>query len=196
MITNGQLANQTTFNAAFVSRTQDTSTVGKLDLNNADAASGTAIANSQRELNSLGSFLGKLVNVAKDVLPGWAASEIGSAVDTLFTRVDTLSLAFQRATGHDHSGAGSGGIIVMSSLGDLKSGTESILTATQSFTVTLAANQGSSTYIILGSVVNTTDADPQLLSFVIKTQTATTFDVLLTAPTDSANYKFKWAVFG
>lgn len=51
-VSNGQLANQTTFNNAFVSRLVDTSTVGKLDLNNSVIAdSGPTVTNVQRHIN-------------------------------------------------------------------------------------------------------------------------------------------------
>lgn len=105
MVSNGQLANQTTFNTAFVSRTVDTSTVGKLDLSNAATESGTSIVNSQREFNALSSYTGKALNVAKDTIPAWTNNDVGASGNNLFQRGDALTAEFNSSTGHTHSGA-------------------------------------------------------------------------------------------
>lgn len=53
-VINGQLANQTTFNNAFMSRTAaTTSTVAKMALSNTDLESGAVIVNTQRAINKL-----------------------------------------------------------------------------------------------------------------------------------------------
>lgn len=104
-VANGQLANQTTFNTAFVSRTVDTSTVGKLDLQNAASESGTSITNTQRELNAVSSYTGKALNVAKDILPAWTNNDIGASGNNLFQRANLLTAEFNSSTGHSHSGA-------------------------------------------------------------------------------------------
>lgn len=49
-VTNNQLANQTTFNNAFISRTQNSTTVGKIGLNNPESAS---IADAQKAINDV-----------------------------------------------------------------------------------------------------------------------------------------------
>ena len=86
-VSDGQTANQTTFNDAFISKTVNSTTVGQVTLNNADSAAGTQITNIQREFNSLSSFLGKLVNVAKDAVPAWTSGASGS----VFTRLNSIS---------------------------------------------------------------------------------------------------------
>lgn len=54
MVQNGQKANETTFNDAFLSRTDDSDTVGVVGLNNtSDPNSGNAIVNTQRAINKL-----------------------------------------------------------------------------------------------------------------------------------------------
>lgn len=94
-VSNGQLANQNTFNNGFVSRTSDTSTAGKLDLINADSAvSGPSIVNSQREHNSIASFVGKAINVAKDALPSWTNTNVGTSGDDLKIRAEALTAKF------------------------------------------------------------------------------------------------------
>ncbi len=91
-VSNGQTANQTTFNNAFMSRTTNTSTVGKVDLSNVASESGSSIVNSQRELNALASFTGKSINVAKDNIPAWSENNIGASGDSLFDKVDAIDV--------------------------------------------------------------------------------------------------------
>ena len=111
-VSNGSRANQTTFNDAFVSRTVDTSTVGKLDLENVDAESGASIENVQRELNALNAFAGKTVNSDEDETPTWTSNDVGTSGDDLKERAEALSAEFNATTGHSHSGvAGDGGTI-------------------------------------------------------------------------------------
>jgi hypothetical protein len=50
-ITNGQYANETAFNDAFMARNGNTNTIGKVGLLNADPASGTSITNLQGFVN-------------------------------------------------------------------------------------------------------------------------------------------------
>ena len=89
-VSDGQKVNAAVTNAAFMSRTTDTSTTGKVDLNNADAASGTSISNAQREHNSSASFTGKAVNVAENATPTWTSDSIGTANQPIKNRVDSV----------------------------------------------------------------------------------------------------------
>lgn len=50
-VSNGQVADQNTFNNAFLSKQSDNVASGKTDLNNTDAASGAAITNIQKKMN-------------------------------------------------------------------------------------------------------------------------------------------------
>jgi hypothetical protein len=50
-VANGQLANAPTFNTSFLSREEDSNTVGKIDLDNTDPESGPAVENVQLQLN-------------------------------------------------------------------------------------------------------------------------------------------------
>lgn len=171
MITNGQLANQTSFNNAFVSRTVNTSTVGKLDLNNAAAESGTAISNSQRELNSLASFLGKALNIAKDALPSWTSDDVGTLSDDIFERVDALTIQTAR-----------------------RAAVFAIPDATQTFTVTFSTPWVDNEYVADFCFENTSDADPIFLQGMITARDADGFSVTMNAPTDTANYKMNYSV--
>lgn len=109
-VTNGQRANQTTFNNAFMSRTANTSTSGKVDLNNADGVSGASLSNIQRALNSLLSVVGASASAVYNLLPTWNTSEgTLTSLQTLLERVDALSDLFESTAGHTHVGAGQGG---------------------------------------------------------------------------------------
>lgn len=108
-VSNGQLANQTTFNNAFVSRGGDTDTTGKLDLLNVAAPSGPTVVNTQREINSLDAFTGRTAGTAFDATPVWASDELGTTADNLQQRVEAIDAAFNDTTGHSHDGSLGGG---------------------------------------------------------------------------------------
>jgi len=119
-VSNGQLANQTTFNNAFVSRTADDNTTGIKSLENTDTASGAFATNVQRDINSLSSFSGRSANSAKDALPSWANNDVGASTDDLKDRADSLTEKFNLSTGHGHDGtAGNGAQISASNLTEL-----------------------------------------------------------------------------
>lgn len=101
-VVNGANANQTTFNAAFVSKTVNSTTVGQVSLANVDGSSGSSITNIQRELNSLASFLGKAVNQSATALPSWTNNTTGASSDDIFDRADALTVKMET---HTHTGA-------------------------------------------------------------------------------------------
>lgn len=120
-VSNGQLANQTTFNSSFMSREIDTSTIGQVDLLNADAESGATVENIQRELNGVSAFTGRVLEGAFDDTPVWVNNDVGTSTDHLHARAEALTAAFDSATGHTHDGsAGEGGPIASTSLTDVR----------------------------------------------------------------------------
>ncbi len=123
-VSNGQSANASVFNAAFMSKTANSTTVGQVGLNNADSSSGTALTNIQREFNALSSWTGKALNVAKDVLPTWTNNDIGASTDSLFDRADAVAPLFNGTTGHKHTGADGDGAPI-----DLTTGVVGVLPA-------------------------------------------------------------------
>lgn len=119
-VSNGQLANATTFNTAFVSRTTDDNTTGKKDLQNIDSASGPDVINVQREVNSLNSFSGRASGSVYNVTPTWTNNDVGVSGNNLKARAEALTLAFNATTGHTHDGStGSGGTVDASDLSGL-----------------------------------------------------------------------------
>lgn len=119
-VSNGQLANATTFNTAFMSRTANDNTTGKKDLQNVEAASGPDVINAQREVNSLNSFTGRASGSVYNVTPTWTNNDVGTSGDDLKERAEALTQAFDATVGHTHDGStGAGGTIDASDLAGL-----------------------------------------------------------------------------
>jgi hypothetical protein len=106
-VSNGQPGNQTTFNNAFMSRTVDTSTTGKVDLQNAQPESGASVINSQREVNSLNAYTGRPSGSAYDATPTWTNNQVGLNTNSLKARAEALTERFDATTGHTHNGTDS-----------------------------------------------------------------------------------------
>jgi hypothetical protein len=138
-VSNGQTANATNFNAAFLSRTQASSTTAVLGLLCASIDSGASITDLQKQINAVLSFLGQATGGDADEVPTWASDEVGSANDPVFDRVDAISDKFQLVGGHAHSGAAGDGAPL--SLGGLfalhNSGTPLSVSTTITFSTTL-----------------------------------------------------------
>ena len=96
MISNGQDADQQAFNLAFLSRTQDTSTVGKFSLLKA-AGSGATIADVQLLLNTLSSGLTNATDAL--ALLTAIAPTVGSSpiINGQLTEADLEDLSFDGA---------------------------------------------------------------------------------------------------
>lgn len=86
-VVNNQPANQTTFNNAFLSRTTDSGTIGKITLSNGDNASVTDV---QKELNAIASYTGKSLNSDANDIPAWTINNFGASSDSLFDKVEAI----------------------------------------------------------------------------------------------------------
>lgn len=103
-VVNGQLANQTTFNNAFMSRTSaSTSTVAKVALQNADAVSGANITNAQRAINKAFSTVGITDEVDAGALD-YASNQVLVDGETHKQSLEKLDGRFAFTTGHNHNG--------------------------------------------------------------------------------------------
>lgn len=104
-ISDGQKVNAVNSNAAWMSRTIDTTTAGKVDLQNIDTPSGSTVTNVQAEINGQNKFVGRTDNSGKDSLPTWTNNNYGTATDDVKTRTDVLDNATKtnenRIDGHD-----------------------------------------------------------------------------------------------
>lgn len=119
-VQNGQLANETTFNSRLMSRTTDTNTLGRVDLQNALAESGADVINLQKNINALSSALGIPTNQVYNYLLTWAQDIVGAPNDTVRARVEALVALFEAAGGHKHTGVdGDGALISATDLTDI-----------------------------------------------------------------------------
>ena len=106
MISNGQQAVAATWNDAFLSRTTDSSTVGRVGLANTLPASGASIANTQRYINEIAAVTG----VAGEGDPGSTQYANNYSIvdgESHKQSLEKLDLEFHPTTGHDHDGLNS-----------------------------------------------------------------------------------------
>ncbi len=117
-VSDGQYANQGTFNNAFIKKNGDDETIGKLDLNKDAPESGDAIVDTQRNINSFASILGVATNQAKDAVATWLSTTVGLTSSTFMDKIEALVLKFKATTGaggHSHSGVDGDGAKVSAS---------------------------------------------------------------------------------
>ena len=91
-VSDGQVANQITFNAAFISRSSNSNTTGILALDNVNPLSGSSIVNLQRELNAESSYTGMPLGSVKDIKPAWVSTDVGTPTDSLLQRGEALTV--------------------------------------------------------------------------------------------------------
>lgn len=103
-VSDGQLANENTFDTAFIARNGDSDTLGKLDLKNVEAVSGPNVLNIQRVMNSFASILGVTTGEDFDALMTFATSVVGANPQTVKARINAITAKFANTGGHDHSG--------------------------------------------------------------------------------------------
>lgn len=106
-VSNGQLANATTFNGAFLSRTVNTSTVGTVTLNNtSDINSGAQITNLQRAVNEIFNAVG-MTGEGDASRNDYSSNNYVSNGSSRKIAIGQLDAAFDTSTGHDHDGINS-----------------------------------------------------------------------------------------
>lgn len=114
----GQPVSAAVTNPAFVNKNQDDVDSSKLGLANTAPDSGGFITAIQQEHNSIASFCGKITNTAATALPPWVNNDVGTSIDPLFERIDSITLKFNGASGvgHRHTGAAGDGAPVVTSI--------------------------------------------------------------------------------
>lgn len=138
-VTNGQLANQTTFNNAFVSRTQTTpasnSVTGIIKLaNTTDPNSGAAFDNTQQYINEIADSDGT-VGTSDATRKVYSSSNIVASGDSRKIAIGKIDAEFDAITGHNHDGSpGSGGPVSAATLTDFNN----YLSQWQTFTISPA----------------------------------------------------------
>lgn len=106
-VSDGQLANQETFNNAFMSKVTDSQTTGVMGLNNtAEADSGDPIVNTQRAINELMDAAG-VGGEGDDDRKNYTSNNRVADGDSRKTAIEKLDGAFHPTTGHTHDGVDS-----------------------------------------------------------------------------------------
>jgi hypothetical protein len=109
VVINGQLANSTTFNAAFMSRTAPTtSTVSIVALQNTDIASGADVLNSQQAHNETFDAVG-MTGIGDTTRNDYSSNEVVTNGDDRKVAIGKLDEKFSVSTGHGHTGAAGDG---------------------------------------------------------------------------------------
>jgi hypothetical protein len=104
-VLDGQPVSAAITNPSFIDAVVDDSAAGIISFENTDPASGSFVDNIQKESNSAASFMGKILNSSATDVPSYTNNEVGTAGDSLRTRVDALSGKFNGTGGHAHTGA-------------------------------------------------------------------------------------------
>lgn len=177
-VSNGQIANATTFNNAFPSRIVDTSIAGKIDLNNNAAVSGANVTNAQREINGLGAYTGRAAGSAFDSTPTYANQNKIANADTLKVAIEKLDAEHNQTTGA-HA---------------FRAGRATIADASNTVSVVFGSAWADANYVLTHAFENTVDTDPIFLQGMITARSATGFTMTFNAPADSANYVLNWSV--
>lgn len=94
-VSDGEDADQGTFNSSFISREVDSDTIGQVGLLNADSVSGPSVTNAQRTANGAHSFSGSSPNGAHDQSPSWASDVIGTPNEDVKARVDSVQASLE-----------------------------------------------------------------------------------------------------
>ena len=106
-VANGQEANATTFNGAFMSRTVNTSTVGVVDLNNtSDINSGAQVTNTQQAINEIFDAVG-MSGIGDAGRNTYSSNNIVTNGQDRRQAIGALDGAFGPTGSHDHDGSNS-----------------------------------------------------------------------------------------
>jgi len=138
-VTNGQVANQTTFNNAFVSKTETDPSVNKIIgvvgmENTTDPDSGNAITNVQQYQNEIADAAG-VVGTDDATRKVYSSNNVVANGDNRKVAVGKLDAKFHNTTGHAHTGgAGDGPQISAADLADFNN----FLSQWQTFTISPA----------------------------------------------------------
>ncbi len=136
-VSDGQVANASTFNGAFVSKTSDSVVISKIDLNNTDPASGSAITNIQKKMNDNTTAIDDHVADSVDAhdasaisydnaTSGLSATESQAAIDEIDSNLDshiteTTGAHASSAISYDNGVSGLTAIEVKSAIDELES---------------------------------------------------------------------------
>lgn len=80
--------------------------------------------------------------------------------------------------------------------GSSGSASVAIASGASSKSVTFTTDFGSTSYVPLINITNTTDATPIFLQWIVTTKSSSGFTATFNAPTDTANYILEYAILG
>lgn len=104
-VASGSPVSASNTNSAFLEKNADDFTVGKVGLQNVDVLnSGPFVVNVQGEINGLDTFLGRVPGAGPGSLPSWTNNDVGTTIDDVKTRADTITQKFNATGGHKHTG--------------------------------------------------------------------------------------------
>ena len=113
-VSDGQNVNAAVSNAAWMSRTVDTSTIGVVTLNNtATAESGALITNAQRAINETFDAVG-MTGEGDATRKNYSSQKVVTNGDSHKVAIGKIDATFHETTGHIHNGTAGGGTKVVS----------------------------------------------------------------------------------
>lgn len=107
-VANGQNVDALVTNAAFLSRLVDTSTIGKVALNNTDVLSGTSLPNVQQAINETFDAVG-VAGTGDATRKNYSSNKVVSNGDSHKTAIGKLDARFHETSGHVHDGTAGNG---------------------------------------------------------------------------------------
>jgi hypothetical protein len=108
-LTPGQAVTAANDNNAFVSKISDSTVTSKIDLNNADVASGSRVTNVQGYTNELADTVGQTGGYLDANRKNYSSNEIVADGDNRKVAIEKLDAEFNSTTGHAHSGSAGDG---------------------------------------------------------------------------------------
>jgi len=103
-VTDGQPVDAATTDAAFLHKNAPEQMPTQLDLTYSNPSSGANVVDIQKNINSISSFLGWILNSVYNVLPSWATNNRGLSTNNVKQRIEAIDTAFDPSTGHAHTG--------------------------------------------------------------------------------------------
>lgn len=170
-IVNGQGVDEANTNPAFLFKNADDTTAFKLTLQR--VASGTVVNDIQQSINDLKTFTGQVANTGG--VPPWATNNFGSSLNNVEQRIEAIDALYNPTNG----------LLVN------KAASVALSNNVSSVSVTLATPFDNTTYSVVVSI-ECSDAAPIFLQTIVTNKTASGFDVIFNAPTDSGNYRLSY----
>lgn len=203
-VSDGQRVNAAVTNPAFLFKTADDYTIGKLGGQNSDVVSGFFFLNAQRYLNNIAQTIGLAYtgnNSAEADSTGRTYGSTSNAVPDNSTYKQGLTLLSNKfaatsvAGGHTHSGAnGDGPPVAVETISGIFSGKALLPTGGSELTINFSGAFADANYSVVPGFSNEVD-DPESQIFfqaMVTEKTVSGFTVKLNAIADTLNYYLEY----